>query len=175
MNNFLPGDRSKFFLSGLLFAIINLSSFWLTAQVLQKPSVRVDGEVRTCLILYADDLLKMKRTDLMFKDFSGLEYRYSGVALTDILKQAGVSTTKLQGEDLAKYLLAKSADGSEIVISFAELDPNLTDQTIILADQMNGKPLAPGTGPFRIVAPKDKERTRWIWEVNGLTVRYARE
>ena len=128
--------------------------------------IKVEGEVTTPLKLVKEDLIGMKRTDLTFKDFSGIEYQYKGVSLLEILKCAGAVTGPIQGEDLAKYVLIKSSDGSEVVFSFAELDPIITGQTIILADQMNGKPLAHGTGPFRIIVPNEKERTRWIWEVN---------
>lgn len=167
--------RTAKLLTALLFFTATFLSYSAGTQIIPKACVVVDGEVLNRLTLYAEQLLRLKRTELAFKDFGGLEYRYSGVSLADILKEAGVNATKLQGEDLAKYVLVKSADGSEAVIAFAELDAKLTDQTIILADQMNGKPLASGTGPFRLIVPKDKERTRWIWEVNGIFVRFAKE
>jgi DMSO/TMAO reductase YedYZ molybdopterin-dependent catalytic subunit len=159
----------------VLTSLFSYNTVWSQASQKQS-SVVVEGEVSKPLTLYQDDLLKLKRTKLNFKDFKGLEYYYSGVALAEILRQAGaIVAPEIQGEDLAKYLLVKSADGSEVIFSLAELDSGLTNQTIILADQMNSKPLPQGTGPFRLVVPGDKKRTRWIWEVNSFVVRYAKE
>jgi hypothetical protein len=41
--------------------------------------------------------------------------------------------------------------------SLAEIDPEFTDQVILLATKKDGQPLANGEGPFRIIAPDDKK------------------
>ena len=53
----------------------------------------------------------------------------------------------------------------------AELDPELTDRAILLADIKNGQPLPPDEGPFRIVVPGEKRPVRWVRQVRSLTVR----
>lgn len=167
----------KYNLYSIVFICVTfLFSFFIAkAQVHKQPSVKIEGEVTKSLTLYQDDFNKLKRTELDFKDFKGLEYHYAGVALFELLELAGATANEIQGDDLAKYLLVKSSDGSEVVLSLAELDSSLTDNIVIIADQMNGKPLPQGTGPFRLVVPGDKKRTRWIWEVNTIVIRYAKE
>ncbi|HTI10469.1 MAG TPA: hypothetical protein VL832_18000 [Puia sp.] len=44
-----------------------------------------------------------------------------------------------------------------------------------LADQVDGSPLPANKGPFRIVVPGEKKPARWIWQVNALVVRFAKE
>jgi hypothetical protein len=109
-------------------------------------------------------------------DRDGKIYLYSGVPVAEILKQAGVTMGKeLRGENLSKYLLVKEADGYEVLFSLAELDSSYTDRIIILADQLEGKPLPMGKGPFRIVVPGEKKPARCVFEVTHFIIRFAKE
>lgn len=82
---------------------------------------------------------------------------------------------QLRGKNMAKYLLVRSADGYEVIFSLPELDSAFTNRVIILADQMDGSPLPANKGPFRIIVPGEKKPARWIWQVNALVVRFAKE
>ena len=155
----------------LLF-VSNNTTFAQTKQACLK----VEGEVTKSLTLYAADITSMKRTKVRFTEFSGLEYFYSGVSIQEILKQAGVLVGSEFGhKDLARYVLIIGADGSEMVFSAAELDSTFSDRTIIIADKINDKLLPEGLGPFRLVVPGEENRVRWLWEVNKLVVRFAKE
>jgi hypothetical protein len=161
-------------LSFLLYLLFVLNNTVL-AQT-KQPSIKVTGEVVKSLTLYPADIASMKRTVVRLKEFSGLEYFYSGVSIQEILKQAGVSVgSELKQENLARYVLVIGADGSEAVFSAAELDSTFSDRTIILADRINDKLLPEGLGPFRLVVPGEANRIRWLWEVNTLVVRLAKE
>lgn len=141
-----------------------------------EASVSVQGEVLHPLVLKAADLASMKRLEVTVQDEQGNSQTYSGVALADILGAAGVTMGKqLKGENMSKYLLVKSGDGYAVLFSLPELDSAFSDKTIFLADQLNGKPLPEGKGPFRIIAPGEKRHARWIWEVRTLTVGFAKE
>ena len=139
-------------------------------------TVKVGGEVLTPLTLSAGDLAAMPRTTATAKDKQGVPHTFSGVAIAEILNRAGVTTGKqLRGENLAKYLLVTCADGYQVVFSLAELDSSFTDRVVILADQMEGKPLPSGVGPFRLVVPGEKKPARNSFQVTALTVRFAKE
>src|SRR6476620_8127219 len=86
----------------IVFFALNFSPS--TAQVNAiKPFVKVDGEVTKSLVLYADDLAKMKRSTVMMKDHDGIEHNYTGVAIQEIFESAGVTTGKqLRKENLTK-------------------------------------------------------------------------
>ena len=70
-------------------------------------------------------------------------------------------------------MVAEAKDGYAVVYSIAELDPAMTDNPVILADTMDGKPLAAKEGPFKIVVPGDKRPARWVRMVNALRIESA--
>ena len=68
-------------------------------------------------------------------------------------------------------LLVEAVDGYRAVFSLAELEPELTDRIIILADTKDGQPLPPREGPFRVIVSGEKLPARWVRQVKTLTVR----
>jgi hypothetical protein len=74
----------------------------------------------------------------------GKEITYSGAALIEVLKAGGL----LVDSDMAGIrgtvqmtMLAEAADGYRAAFSLAELNPELTDRIILLADAKDGEPL----------------------------------
>ena len=99
---------------------------------------------------------------------------YEGVRVSDLLAKAGVTLgEKLRSRGLATYAVAKASDGYAVVYSIAELDPAMIDNQVIVADTMNGKPLEPIEGPFKIVVPGDKRPARWIRMLTALQIENA--
>ena len=140
----------------------------------QAQTLQVTGEVEKRLTLSAADLAAMPRTSVSANDKQGVAHSYSGVALADLFRAAGVTTGgQLRGKNLAKYLLVSCADGYQVVFSLAELDSDFTDRVVILADQMEGKPLPDGIGPFRIVVPGEKKPARNCFQVKTLSIKFA--
>ena len=43
-------------------------------------------------------------------------------------------------------------------------------QVVLLADRLDGKPLAKGAGPYRLVVPGDKRPVRWVKQVVRVSV-----
>jgi DMSO/TMAO reductase YedYZ molybdopterin-dependent catalytic subunit len=155
----------------LLFCTLFLIAFGGFAQ-----TVQVTGEVQNRLTLSATDLAAMPRTSVSANDKQGVAHAYSGVSLADIFRAAGVTIGgQLRGKNLAKYLLVTCTDGYEVVFSLAELDSDFTDRVVILADQMEGKPLPDGVGPFRIVVPGEKRPARNCFQVKELAIKIAKE
>ena len=140
----------------------------------QAQTLQVTGEVEKRLTLSAADLAAMPRTSVSANDKQGVAHSYSGVALAELFRAAGVTTGgQLRGKNLAKYLLVSCADGYQVVFSLAELDSDFTDRVVILADQMEGKPLPDGIGPFRIVVPGEKRPARNCFQVKTLSIKLA--
>ena len=157
--------------------IFFLAAFLYASSVrAQSAAITVDGEVTHPLKLTAADFAKMKQVTVAAKDRDGKTHHYSGVAVSEILQEAGVTMgPQLRGENMSKYLLVKSGDGYEVLFSLPELDTAFSSRVIILANQVDGAPLPGGKGPFRIVVPGEKKPARWIWEVTSMTVRFAKE
>lgn len=168
----------KQFLSIIFLTILISAGFSdkLSAQTSKEAVVKVEGEVLKTLSLSLSDLAKIPHVEAVMKDREGKLQKYSGVPVIEILKQAGVTLGKeLRGENLTKYMLVRGSDGYEVIFSLAELDPVFTNRVIILADSKDGKSLADGVGPFRLVVPEENRPARSVLEVSHLIIRFAKE
>lgn len=128
----------------------------------QAPTVSVTGAVKQPLNLTSADLAAMPRASAVM-DNNGIQTKYEGVWLSDILKKAGVPMgSGLRGAALATYVVASASDGYQVLFSLGELDPETTEGQILLADKANDKPLFGENGSFRLVIPKDKRGARSV-------------
>jgi len=113
----------------------------------------IDGQTLT---LGTQDLAKLPQLKTNAKDHDGKTNEYTGVRLRDVLTQAGIVTgMALRGKDMADYVVVDAADGYRVVFSLAELDPDIANTQVIIAESMNGQPLGPKEGPLRLVVPED--------------------
>lgn len=85
---------------------------------------------------------------------------YTGVPLMDLLIKLGVPS-KQHGKDLRLYVVAEGSDGYKAVYSVAEVNPDVHDGTVLVADTLDGKAL-PGAEQFQLVAKGDKRPARWV-------------
>ena len=116
---------------------------------------------------------------------NGTESAYEGVALQSVLELVGVKFGKaLRGDRLLGFIVVEGApppinapvshsDDSRAVFALPELDPTFKDHPVLLVTGRDGKPLAAPEGPFRIIAPEDKARSRWIRDVRLIWVLHA--
>ncbi|QHT71085.1 molybdopterin-dependent oxidoreductase [Rhodocytophaga rosea] len=160
----------------LIFACSLIASNALSQSVSEKQGISVSGEVTKAISLKAADISTLKHIHVKAKDKDGAIHTYSGVPLITILEQAGVSLgSQLKGDNLSNFILINAADGYEVLFSLAEVDPEFTDRTILLADKQDGKPLPTGIGPYRIVIPAEKKHARWIRRVVSIQVLSAKQ
>lgn len=134
-------------------------------------TLKVSGDVPTPLELSLSDLSKMPRKEAYLKDKDGSVHIYTGVSIRDILAKAGAPSGKeLHGENISKYLLAKCKDGYQVLFSLAELDASIADKNVIVADTIDGRPLAESKGPLRIVAEGEKKPARSSYQLESLVI-----
>jgi DMSO/TMAO reductase YedYZ molybdopterin-dependent catalytic subunit len=57
-----------------------------------------------------------------------------------------------------------------VIFSLAELDSGIQESEVIVADTMDGAPIGPKQGPFRLVAPHEKRPARWVRMLKTITV-----
>lgn len=107
-------------------------------------------------------------TITVFNEHAKVNQTYSGVALMDLLTRLGVPD-KPHGKDLRLYLVAEGADGYQAVYSVAEVNPDVHDATVIVADAMNGKGVA-DTGPLELIATGEKHPARWVHSLVAIHV-----
>ena len=135
-----------------------------------EPKVTIDGDVPRPVQLAKQDLATLPRASLTLNEH-GTAATYEGVLLYEALKRAGAPLdAQLRGQALASYVLAQARDGYKVVYTLTELDPAFTDNKILLADTVNGKPLSETQGPFRLVVPHEKKPARSIRMLERLTV-----
>jgi hypothetical protein len=124
----------------------------------------------------AEALAKLPRQTVKATDHSGTPATYEGVSLAEVLRAAGVTLGKdLKGPLLANCLVVEAADKYKVVFSLPEIDPEVTDQVVLLADRKDGKALDAKEGPYRLVVPHDKRYMRWVRQVTRIGVQGVTE
>jgi hypothetical protein len=158
--------------------ILALACLWTGtsyAQPAQPPTVpavlHVTGDVPAPIELKAEDLAGMPREMVSLHEEDGSNVQYEGVLLREILTRAGAPLGKgLRGKALATYVLAKARDGYAVVFSLGEMDATFGNESILVADKRDGKPLFEYQGPFRLVCPNDKAGARSVRMLESLEV-----
>jgi len=105
------------------------------------------------------------------RSHGGEEHSYTGVALGDVLRDAGTpGGADLHGRYLRYYALAQARDDYSVVLALPELDPAYTDKMVLIAWARDGQPLAAKDGPLEIVAPDDRHPARWVRQLRRVDV-----
>ncbi len=156
--------------TGWLLATVLLSGL-LSAQAPATAVLAVQGDIATPLSLTAGDLAKMPRETVSVPAPDGSKIVYEGVTLLALLQKAGAPFGKqLRGKVLSSYVLAKALDGYQVIFTLGELDPDFGNESILVADKRDGKPLTDKQGPFRLVCPNDHEGARSVRMLQTLEV-----
>jgi DMSO/TMAO reductase YedYZ molybdopterin-dependent catalytic subunit len=134
--------------------------------------LRIGGDVSVPLRLTIADLKKMPRKTLsVLNPHDKKTETYEGVLLEELLNRAGVAQgEKLRGALMTTYVIAEAEDGYRVVFSLAELDSGILESDVIVADTLDGAPLAVKQGPFRLVAPHEKRPARWVRMLKSIAV-----
>jgi hypothetical protein len=137
--------------------------------------VNLRGDQENSRRISASELHKLPRAEVWTTDplNSGKDVVYSGTPFMEVLKAGGLSLgSGMAGirEIVTMTVFIEAADGHRAVFSLAELCPDFFDRVTLLADTKNKQPLPPGEGPFRIIAPSEKLRRRWVCQVKAVAV-----
>src|SRR5271168_56490 len=134
-------------------------------------SLVVKGAIPHELRFTAAEWKVMARAKVSAKDHEGVEHSYEGVTLQALLLQAGVPQgDTLRGKSMTLVVVAEGTDGYRAAFSVAELDGDFAGAQALVADTVDGKPLAAGEGPLRLVVPGDKRQARAVRMLKSLTV-----
>lgn len=155
----------------LFYALTAFCSFaYADGPLVQTNTVAIGGAVEHPIKLGPADLATMPRTTVE-ASAHGETGKWSGVALIEILKRAGVPLGEaMRGPKLLTYVRISAADGYAVVFSLAELDPGFRDNTVLLADQRDGHALDAKEGTFRLIVPAEKRPARWVRQVTRIDV-----
>ncbi|WP_263352824.1 molybdopterin-binding protein [Acidicapsa acidisoli] len=112
-------------------------------------------------------------TITVYNEHAKASQTYSGVPLSTLLARLGVPE-KPRGKDFRLYLLAEGTDGYGVVYSVGEVTPDVHDGTTLVADTLDGKPLA-DNGQFQLVTTGEKRPARWVRNLASIHVLTAQE
>ena len=134
--------------------------------------LKIGGAVTTPLTLTVADLKAMPRTTVAaVNSHEKKTETYEGVLLEELLRKAGAPHgEQLRGPLMTGYVVAEAEDGYRVVFALAELDSGFIDSQVLVADTMDGAPIGPKLGPFRLVAPHEKRPARWVRMLKSITV-----
>jgi DMSO/TMAO reductase YedYZ molybdopterin-dependent catalytic subunit len=130
-------------------------------------SIVLEGEVEKPSTISMADFEKLPMVEVKGKDKDGKEHTFKGATLFSFIQGAGIPSGS---KSFQKYIQVTAADNYKVVFAFAEIDPDFTSQSIIIATSVDGKPLSKEEGPFRIVVPNDKKHARWVRQVTAIKV-----
>jgi hypothetical protein len=131
---------------------------------LQIVSLQVSAPQHDPLRLSAADVKAMPHLSVVFHNtHTNANETYSGVRLANILAKVNAPLGKdLRGKALADYIVATGSDGYKAVLALAEVDPEFHPGEVVVADQMDGKPLDEHSGPLKLVVTEDKRPARAV-------------
>ncbi len=139
-----------------------------------EATITISGAVEKSVTISMTDLSNMPHRSVSIRDRTGMVTKFDGVPLQSLLELAGLHFGNgLKGDRLAAFLLVEAADDYRVVIALPELDSSMTDDVVLLASHRDGQPLSPSEGPFQIIVPQDKKRSRWVRQVKALRVLHA--
>ena len=123
----------------------------------------------------AADIAALPHKNVTFHNVhTNVDETYTGIVLADWLSRLGIpSGDKLRGKALLHYVVATGSDGYKVVLSLAEADPSFHPGEVIVADAMDGKPIAAKDGPFRLIVSEDKFPARCVRSLVSLEVKQA--
>jgi hypothetical protein len=140
----------------------------------EKPPLLVVASPDGRAEVTAEELAELSRETVSVKTDGGATVKYEGVLVSELLKVVGVKLgDDLRGPVLARYVLVEAADGYRVVFSLTELDQEVSQRVVLLADRRDGRPLDGKEGPLRIVIPDEKRHARWVRQVTAINVREA--
>lgn len=158
--------------SAILFVLLFAVSAAAQTAAKTEPTLKIEVEGGKTLSLTAKDLAKFPRREVKAKAHDEKDAVYAGYNLADVLLDAGAKIGKgeLRGKELAAYLVVEAADGYKVTFAIAEIAPEFTDKTILLADTRDGKPLSEQNGTWQLIVPDDKRHGRWVRQIVSIKV-----
>jgi DMSO/TMAO reductase YedYZ molybdopterin-dependent catalytic subunit len=178
-----PAARGSQRMNALIFRTKRVWKRWLALAPLlllfqpgfaadaNTPALMVQGAVEQPFGLSMAEFRALPRTKLNALEKDGRETTFEGVGLWELVKRAKPRLTeKCCGNAANACVIVQAADNYRVVFSLLEIDPDYTDQKVMLAARQDGKPLSDSQGPLRLVVPAEKVHTRWVRQVRSLEV-----
>lgn len=164
----------------LLCAVLAIPASLLPAQEMHhtkgEPSTSLqvtglDGKATTYTLA---ELKSMPhKTVSVYNEHTKKQESYAGVPLTDLLARAGAPTgEKLRGKGFLLYVIAEGTDHYRVVYSIDETDPANHQGEVLVADTLDGAPIA-DDGALKLISTEDKRPARWVRNLSAIVLKSA--
>lgn len=155
----LPRTATRLAALGAAFGVAFLAS----GAACATPTLKIVGLSGPPVTLQAADLAALPHVNVDHRGENGDAAVYSGVRLTDLLRRVQAPLgPALRGPAAADIVVVKAADGYRAAFSLGELDADVHNEIVILADQKAGQPLDAKEGPWRLIVDGDKRGARAV-------------
>jgi hypothetical protein len=137
-----------------------------------STSLTVTGPTGKVLKVSPEDLKALPHKSVeVFNEHSKAKETYTGVPLAELLKQVDAPTgEKLRGKLYLLGVIAEGTDHYRVLYSLAEVDSANHTGNVLVADQIDGKPIATD-GAFKLVSTEEKRPARWVRNLTAITVK----
>jgi hypothetical protein len=168
------GRLGSGFMVGLrLGAAMVALTLLLPAAAQAEDNLALTGPDGQSAVLTAADIANLPHVKLTVT-IEGKTATYDGIPLTALLQRVGAPVGKaLRGPALRDVVVVAGRDGYAAVLALAETDPAMRKEQILLADRVDGQPLAPTAGPWRLVVEGDQRAARCVRMVATIAVKPA--
>ena len=96
---------------------------------------------------------------------------FTGVRMRSLLSLLNIPAGHdLRGDWLSSVVTAVGADGYQVSFGLAELDPSISGRRVLVAWELDGRPLGANEVPFRLVIDGDQRPTRSVRQLVALRV-----
>jgi DMSO/TMAO reductase YedYZ molybdopterin-dependent catalytic subunit len=159
-----------------MMAVFRLGAAALAFGVFLAPAAWADDDLALSgpggqsATLSAADIAALPHVKLTVT-IEGKTATYDGVPLEALLERVGAPSGKaLRGPALRDIVVVSGRDGYAAALALAETDPAMRKEQVLLADRMDGQPLAPSAGPWRLVVEGDQRAARCVRMVAKIAV-----
>jgi hypothetical protein len=151
---------------------------WLGAAVAnaEEPSSSIvlaglDGRQSTLTLSELDALPRVKISVRQH----GSPHVFEGALLGDVLAKVGAPAGKaIDGPELLDVVIVEARDNYKVALDLAGTDAMMRKDRVILADRMDGAPLAADKGPFELIVEADLRPARAVEMVSSIRLERMR-
>lgn len=146
----------------------------LAAHSAEQPSgaITIAGPSSESVAIDTDSLARLSTQQIAISFLSAQGNRsatFAGPLLWNVLEQYKAIDPAQHQAQVSQYVVLTGRDGYRAVLALAELAPEYEGKQIILAREMDGKPLA--SEHLRIVVPADKRGGRSVRDIARIEVK----
>nr|QOL00420.1 hypothetical protein [uncultured organism] len=162
------------YLKSFASALILLSTM-ASAALGQPATIALGGAIDHPRGLTLADLTREPATTeavFLHTGHGALTGNFTGVLLWTLLEEAGLKLDPDIKNDVVRHTVTIGAsDGYRVVLSLGEIAPEFGGEQVIVAYQMDGKPIDNGGGFARLILPGDKGAGRAVSAIASIEVR----